>query len=108
MAVLKSCTYTTRCPFSKKLIKPSQIICLFNEKQFNAFKVLIYEKLKFLPNDIIELIIKKTGYEKLVYDFGHEKFAHWTIESNTESKIKNLQYSYKCENIDDSESSNSD
>ena len=38
MVVIKLANYQRRCPFSKTLIKPKNIICLFSEDQFIAFK----------------------------------------------------------------------
>jgi hypothetical protein len=83
MVVIKFATYTTRCPFSMALIKPSNQICLFNEEQFEAFKRIINEELiKFFPLEIIDLIIEKTKYKKLIGSFGHANVSHWTRKNN--------------------------
>jgi hypothetical protein len=81
MVVIKLATYTTRCPFSKGLIKPSNKICLFNQVQFDAFNVFINEELQLLlPPEIIDLIVEKTGYKKLIGRFGFDRYTHWTIK----------------------------
>lgn len=109
MVVIKFATYTNRCPFSKKLIKPTNKICLFNQEQFVAFKRIINEKLiLFLPLEIIDLIIEKTGYEKLLGRFGLVKVSHWTVKYTTnEHKFRtgNSRYiKYKKIIISDTES----
>lgn len=82
MVVIKFATYTTRCPFTTALIKPTNRICLFNDEQFEAFKRIINEELiKFFPLEIIDLIIEKTKYEKLIGSFGHANVSHWTRKS---------------------------
>ena len=87
MVVIKFATYTTRCPFSKGLIQPRNKICLFNEEQFEAFKKIVNEELyKFLPQDLITLIIEITGYEKLLGRFGHANVSHWTVKYTTSGR----------------------
>ena len=79
MVVIKCARYTTRCPFSMLLIKPSNQICLFNDEQFEAFKRIVNEELiKFLPSEIIDLIVEKTKYEKIIGRFGHLNVSQWT------------------------------
>jgi hypothetical protein len=83
MVVIKFATYITRCPFSKKLIKPTNKICLFNKEQYDAFKIFINEILKqYLPLEIIDIILERTGYKKLIGRFGFDRYTHWTIKSN--------------------------
>ena len=90
MVVLKHATYTTRCPFSKTLIKPTNKICLFNEEQMNAFEKIVNEQfINRLPKEIIKLIVEKTGYNKLIGQFGHAALTHWTIKY-TKSGRKNV------------------
>lgn len=87
MVVLKYATYTTRCPFSTTLIHPRNKICLFNTEQFEAFKRIVNEELiKFLPFEIIDLIIEKTGYEKFLGRFGHASVSHWTVKYTTSGR----------------------
>ena len=77
---------------------------MFNKQQLNAFKKLIYQQLSILPSDIIELIIKKTEYEKLLYMIGHEKYVHWSRYTQNEYKVRKiLYYNYNCINITDSD-----
>ena len=88
MVVLKIASDITRCPFSKKLIKPNDKICLFNQEQFNAFSKIINEQLQLIllisiPIELIDLIIEKTRYEKFIGRFGHVDFAHWTKTTKT-------------------------
>ena len=81
MVVIKFATYTTRCPFSSIVIHPRNKICLFNTEQFEAFKRIMNEELvKFIPQDLITLIIQKTGYEKFIGRFGHANVSHWTVK----------------------------
>jgi hypothetical protein len=103
MVVIKIANYSVRCPFTKTIIRPKNIICLFNQEQFNAFKKNIYKELNRLPDEIISIIIEKTGYQKLIGRFGHESVTHWT-----ESKIRkqsNYELSDNEESSDDEESS---
>ena len=84
MVVIKIAESKTRCPFSKTFIKSQNRICLFSIDQFNAFKKIINEELNHLfPEDIINIIIEKTGYQKLIGRFGHENLTYW-------SKVKNI------------------
>ena len=78
MVVIKIANYSVRCPFTKTIIRPKNIICLFNQEQFNAFEKTIYKVLNRLPDEIISIIIEKTGYQKLIGRFGHESVTHWT------------------------------
>ena len=103
MVIIKTSTYITRCPFSKQLIRPPSIICLFNERQFDIFKQILYTQLNYLPNDIIDIIIEKTGYKHLLHRFGHEKFAHWSRNPNKKLLIYQTTY-----NSDSSSESDND
>ncbi len=69
---------TRRCPFSKKIIKPKTILCLFNQYQYNNFTIEITRLLSNrLPDDIINIIIEFTNYKKLLNRTGLEKFVNW-------------------------------
>ena len=94
MVIIKSSTYTKICPFSKKIIKPNDIICLFNQLQFNAFKELLYKQLSQLPSDIVDIIIKKTKYEKFIHCFGHKKYAFWTKQPKQPKQLKHKNKYY--------------
>ena len=100
------------CPFSKKYFKNPNIICLFDNRQFNKFKQLIHELLdKYLNGDLIELIIKYTNYNRYINRFGHLIYACWENNDNKiKKKMRILNYSNR-RNISDSEEqseSNSD
>jgi hypothetical protein len=87
MVVIKFATYSNRCPFSKSLIHPTNKICLFNEEQFEAFKKMINKTLpSILPQELIDLIIEKTGYKKLLHRFGLIKYTHWTANARLKPK----------------------
>jgi hypothetical protein len=67
-----------RCPFSKNIIKPKTILCVFNKSQYNNFVVEITRLLSTrLPEDIINIIIEFTNYKKLLNKIGLEKFVNW-------------------------------
>ena len=71
-------TYTRRCQFSKKLIKPLNLICLFNIDQFKAFD----KKIKFIlinriPAELIDIIIGFTNYKNLIGQLGHQNITNW-------------------------------
>lgn len=78
MVVIKIANYSVRCPFTKTIIRPKNKICLFNQEQFNAFEKNIYKELNRLPDEMISIIIEKTGYKRLIGRFGHESVTHWT------------------------------
>jgi hypothetical protein len=88
MVVIKFATYTNRCPFSKNIIHPTNKICLFNPEQFEAFKKLIQQALSTLPEELVDLIIEKTGYKKLQHQFGLIKYTHWTTKYIPKRNIK--------------------
>lgn len=69
---------TKRCPFSKILIYPKTMLCVFNKHQYNSFVIQITELLSNrLSNDLIEKIIELTNYKKLLDRTGLEKFTNW-------------------------------
>lgn len=111
VVITRAMSMTGFCPFSKKYFKNQNIICLFDNGQFNKFKELIHKLLgKYLNNDTIELVIKYTNYSKYINRFGHLIYAYW---ENSDAKLKKrmriLNYSKnkKCDNSSGSES-NSD
>ncbi len=72
-----------RCPFSKKMIKPKNMLCVFNKYQYNNFVFQIVELLlSRLPEDIIHIIIKLTNYIKLLNKTGLEKIVNWTPKNH--------------------------
>ena len=89
MVVIREATYTTRCVFSQKLIKPNNRICLFNNQQYEAFEKIIREVLDVrLPPDLIDLVIQLTNYKNHIGRFGHEKMTHWTAPTTSGRKPK--------------------
>jgi len=67
-----------QCPFSKKIIKPKTMMCLFNQHQYNNFAMEITKLLSSrLPEEIINIIIEFTNYKKLLNRVGLEKFVNW-------------------------------
>ena len=103
MVVIKLATYTTRCPFTNKLIRPSNIICLFNKEQFDAFEKFVNKLLFILPQDIIDIIIEKTRYKRLIGRFGFVKYTHWTMQYvKRKRKILFLKPLY-LENVNENE-----
>ena len=112
MVIIKTANDFMSCPFSKKIIKPGTLICLFNMKQYISFKKQIYYILSILPDDIIELIIKKTNYSKYINRFGKEKISNWTNHLNNKNckhkKILKLIKNNYSSNKDSSDSSESD
>ena len=72
---------TKRCPFSKTLIYPKTMLCVFNKHQYNSFVIQISELLSNrLPIDLIEKIIELTNYKKLLDRTGLEKFTNWKLD----------------------------
>ena len=112
MVIIKTANDFMRCPLSKKIIKPGSLICLFNMNQYISFKKQLYNILSILPNDIIELIIKKTNYLKYINRFGKEKNTNWSNSLNNKNcKQKNLLKIMKnnySNTQDSSDSSDSD
>ena len=98
---------TKRCPFSKTLIYPKTMLCVFNKHQYNSFVIQITEILSNrLPNDLIEKIIELTNYKKLLDRTGLEKFTNWKPDYYISSlSIKELKHRKKllllCETSED-------
>ena len=104
MVIIKTANDFMRCPFSKQIIKPETLICLFNMNQYILFKKQIYYILSVLPDDIIEIIIKKINYLNYINRFGKEKFTNWMNNLNN----KNYKYKKILKIIEDNYSNNSD
>jgi len=118
MVIIKYSNYIQKCPFTKKVISKNIKICLFNEKQFMEFKNIILNLFEsILPIEVIEIIIEKTGYKKLIGRFGKEEVTNWkknTYKNNTLNidlkkkifKEENFEndYSYESEITTDSDS----
>ena len=96
MVVIREATYTTRCMFSRKLIKPNNRICLFSKQQYEAFENTIYGVLDSrLPTELIDLVIQSTNYKKYIGRFGHEKVTHWTATATTSGHKTQLSLKWK-------------
>ena len=101
MVVLKNNLFTCRCPFSKKIVRSNETMCLFSRKQYNEFVNEITNLLNdILPGDIIEKIIEDTNYHKLIGRYGILSVANWE-KCSIKRKLKTL----KLINFSDSESS---
>tara|TARA_Y100000591_G_C21837931_1_gene703728 strand:+ start:300 stop:644 length:345 start_codon:yes stop_codon:yes gene_type:complete len=88
-----------KCPFSKKIIKPKTILCVFNKHQYNSFVIQITQILSSrLPNELIEKIIELTKYKKLLYRTGLQDYTNWI----------NLEKKYYLNDLFSSESDLSD
>ncbi len=109
MSIIQYSDNIIRCPFSKEIIKSNRLICLFNMKQYNSFRKEIYTLLSVLPDEIIELIIKKTNYLKYINRFGKEKYSNWAKLFDKKNKYT-IQKNYDIidSSSDDSEDSLTD
>lgn len=102
MTILWKAEYRLLCPLSKKYIKKNNIACLFNKRQYENFKKIIYNCLYlYLNNDIIDLIIEFTGYKKYINRFGHLIYAYW---GNYDKKLKRQIKIVNYQNTDDTSS----
>ena len=104
MVVLKINLYRTRCPFSKKIVRSNETMCLFSPKQYKEFENeitnIFYD---ILPLDLIEKIIQETNYHKLIGRYGSLPVANWE-KCSIKRKLKTL----KLINYSDSEDSEID
>ena len=86
---LRNSRYRTKCQFSKQIIEKGSCICLFNQTQYNNFEIVIKNCYCFsiLPDDIVNIIIKKTNYEKYINHWGLIKYVNWSenFELNNDS-----------------------
>lgn len=97
---------TRKCPFSKKIIKPKTMLCLFNKYQYNNFVVEITKLLSSkLPDEIINIIIEFTNYKKLLNKTGLEKFVNWQNKDYKSSlsimRLKNRKNLLSLDTSDD-------
>ena len=104
MVVLKINLYRTRCPFSKKIVRKDETMCLFSPKQYKEFENeitnIFYD---VLPLELIEKIIQATNYDKLIGRYGILPVANWE-KCCIKRKLKTL----KLINYDDSSSDSED
>jgi hypothetical protein len=101
---------TRRCPFSKNIIKPKSILCVFNKYQYSYFVTQIKEILfPRLPEDIINLIIDFTNYKKLLNRIGLENFVNWQNKDYKSSlsimRLKNRKNLLSLDTSDDDDDS---
>ena len=91
MVVLKINFYRTRCPFSKKIVRSNETMCLFSQKQYKEFENeitnIFYD---ILPLELIEKIIQQTNYHKLIGRYGILPVANWE-KCSIKRKLKTLQ-----------------
>ena len=101
MTILVKSELTKRCPFSKKLIYPKTLLCVFTKYQYEKFVTYInFIFLKILPPEIIAIIIRFTNYEKQIQRMGLIAYTNWS----TQSKLRHLQ-AFTSDESSDSESS---
>lgn len=110
MPVVKNASYTKICPFSKTLIKPTNTVCLFNQKQFDKFNSWIITILNnLIPLELIHIIINMTKYKNHIGKFGHFKFVQWNINYKIKKYINNKNISDQNNSDEDnSDEDNSD
>ena len=102
----KYSSYRTKCQFSKKIIEKGTIISLFTIHDYNKFVEHINNLLfKFFPDEIIDYIIHKTGYERYI--------NYWGISEYTEFRpsihiLNNLLPNNKYSNDDDTNDDTND
>lgn len=101
---------TKRCPFSKKIIKPKSMLCVFNRYQYNNFILQIIQILDSkLPIELIEKIIEFTKYKNLLDRTGLERYTNWEIDNYKSSismnRFKMRNTSLLCNTTSDEESS---
>lgn len=103
MVLIKKAVYSRRCPFSKQIIKPSNMICLFNIAQYKAFekeiKLILINR---IPQELIEIIIKLTNYKNLIGQLGHQGITNWL------GKIPKIRYCTHLDLINEDEDSASE
>jgi len=76
-----------KCPFSKKLIKPKTMLCLFNNYQYNHFvNYIISIFIDIMPLELIDKIIDFTNYKKLIQRTGLCAYTNWSINNNNINK----------------------
>jgi hypothetical protein len=98
MLIYVKSAITKKCPFSKKLIKPKTMLCLFNDYQYNHFvNYIISIFIEIIPLDLIDKIIDFTNYKELIQRTGLCAYTNWSINN------KKLTY---LESTDDDSSDN--
>ena len=99
MLIYVKSAITRKCPFSKKLIKPKTMLCLFNDYQYDHFvNYIISIFIEIIPLDLIDKIIDFTNYKELIQRTGLHAYTNWSINNN-----KKLTY---LESSDDDTSDN--
>tara|TARA_Y100000591_G_scaffold332209_1_gene368688 strand:- start:2479 stop:2886 length:408 start_codon:yes stop_codon:yes gene_type:complete len=99
MAIIyRKTQYRTRCQFSKELIEKNTYIIQFNRNQYNYFVENIKRLFFNLPDDIIDLIIKKTNYENYINHWGLVEYVNWSPKLLESIDIPN---DYDCEDESD-------
>jgi len=96
-----------KCPFSKKLIKPKTMLCLFNNYQYNHFvNYIISIFIDIIPLELIDKIIDFTNYKELIQRTGLPAYTNWSINNNININ-KKLTY-LESSDSDTSDSDSSD
>jgi hypothetical protein len=95
-----------RCPFSKKLIKPKTMLCLFNEYQYNHFvNYIISIFIDIMPLELIDKIIDFTNYKELIQRTGLCAYTNWSINNNINNNKKLTYLDSSDDDTSDNDSS---
>jgi hypothetical protein len=92
MLIYVKSAVTRKCPFSKKLIKPKTMLCLFNNFQYQHFiNYIISIFIDIIPLELIDKIIDFTNYKELIQRTGLSAYTNW---SNIINNINNKKLTY--------------
>ena len=97
--LVKLAQYQKLCQFSKKHVEPGSILTLFTEKQYKRYREKVRIYLSKLPEEIIDLIILKTGYHTYINQWGILEYVDW-IGFNQWTRFKFLGQG-ECYKLDD-------
>ena len=105
MLIYVESAITRKCPFSKKLIKPKTMLCLFNEYQYNHFvNYIIFIFIEIMPIELINKIIDFTNYKELIRRTGLSAYTNWSNINNKKLTYLDLDSS----DVDTSDNDSSD
>lgn len=97
--LVKLAQYQKLCQFSKKHVEPGSILSLFTEKQYKIYREKLRIYLSKLPEEIVDLIILKTGYHRYINQWGILEYVDW-IGFNQWTRFKFLGQG-ECYKLDD-------
>ena len=106
MLIYVKSAVTRKCPFSKKLIKPKTMLCLFNKYQYKHFvNYIISIFIEIMPLEIISKIIDFTNYKELIQRTGLKIYTNW---SNVNINKKLIYLDSDSSEVDTSDNDSSD